>query len=36
MVLTSVSLFPSMATFHFLPPGCITATPVDVKSPSGK
>nr|XP_044617299.1 WD repeat-containing protein 93 isoform X2 [Equus asinus] len=25
----------SMATFHFLPPGCITATPVDVKSPSG-
>ena len=36
MALTSVSFFPSMATFHFLLPSCIIAMPVEVKSPPGK
>lgn len=36
MVLTGVSFFPSMATFHFLLPSCITMMPTEVKSPAGK
>lgn len=36
MALTSVSFFPSTATFYFLLPSCITAMPMEVKSPSGK
>lgn len=34
--LTGVSFFPSTATFYFLLPSCITAMPMEVKSPSGK
>lgn len=36
MALTGVSFFPSTATFYFLLPSCVTAMPMEVKSPSGK
>lgn len=36
VALTGVSFFPSTATFYFLLPSCITAMPMEVKSPSGK